>query len=75
MVTLELPELVIVTGRRLLLPSMTLPKFRLAGLALNRSVAALTVRVALLLARVPRELLMTTENCAPLSAVVVAGVV
>ena len=37
--------------------------------------AALTVRMALLLVAVPAELLTTTANCAPLSAVVSAGVV
>jgi hypothetical protein len=37
--------------------------------------AAFTVRVALLLVALPAELVTTTENVEPLSAVVVAGVV
>jgi len=37
--------------------------------------AALTVRVAALLVALPTLLLTTTVNCAPLSEVVVAGVV
>jgi hypothetical protein len=36
---------------------------------------ALTVSVAALLVVLPAELLTTTVNCAPLSAVVVGGVV
>jgi hypothetical protein len=36
---------------------------------------ALTVSIAALLVTLPTELLSTTVNCAPLSAVVVAGVV
>jgi hypothetical protein len=37
--------------------------------------AALTVRVAALLVTLPAALLTTTVNCAPLSELVVAGVV
>jgi len=39
------------------------------------TLAAFTVRVALLLVAVPAELVTTTEKVEPLSAVVVAGVV
>jgi hypothetical protein len=39
------------------------------------TLAAFTVRVALLLVAVPTELVTTTENVEPLSTVVVAGVV
>jgi hypothetical protein len=50
---------------------------RLAGCALieGATVAAFTVRVALLLVTLPAELVTTTENTELLSAVVVAGVV
>ena len=37
--------------------------------------AAVTVRIAALLVALPKLLLTTTVNCAPLSAVVVPGVV
>jgi hypothetical protein len=37
--------------------------------------AALTVRMAVLLVALPVALVITTVNCAPLSEVVVAGVV
>ena len=73
--TLELPELVSVTGKVLAAPGFTFPKFKLVGAALSRYVAGLTVSVAALLVAVPAELLTTTENCAPLSAEVAAGVV
>ena len=39
------------------------------------TVAAVTVRVATLLVTLPAELLTTTVNCAPVSELVVAGVV
>jgi hypothetical protein len=71
-VMLELPELVNVTGRRLLLTVLTLPKLKADALAVS---GPGTVRVAALLVTLPTELLTTTLNCAPLSAVVVAGVV
>jgi hypothetical protein len=41
----------------------------------NGEVAALTVRVAVLLVTLATALLTTTVNCAPLSEVAVAGVV
>ena len=49
----------------------------LAGWAVieGPAVAALTVSVAALLVALPAVLLITTVNCAPLSAPVVAGVV
>jgi hypothetical protein len=72
---LELPVLLIVTPSTLLLPTLTLPKLRFVGLALISNVAAFTVKVAALLVSLPIELLTTTLNCTPLSAVVVAGVV
>jgi hypothetical protein len=74
-VTLELPPLVKVTGKMLLLPILTLEKFKVVWLALRRVVAAVTVSVAAALVIWPTLLLMVTVNCAPLSAVVVAGVV
>jgi hypothetical protein len=74
-VTLEFPVLVSFVVRRLLPPTLTFPKFKLVGLALSSLVAALTVSVALLLVTLPAVLLTTTRNCAPLSAVVVTGVV
>ena len=74
-VTLELPVLVIVTESILLVLTFTLPKLRLDGLLLSRNVAAFTVNVATLLVALPTEFVTMTENCAPLSAAVVAGVV
>ncbi len=49
----------------------------LAGCVANEGAteAALTVRVAVLLVTLPAVLLTFTENCAPLSELVVAGVV
>jgi hypothetical protein len=61
-VTLELPELVRVTGRVALAVVFTFPKFRAVGLVLSRYVAAFTVRMALLLVTLPAELLTTTAN-------------
>jgi hypothetical protein len=52
-----------------------LPKLNDAELALRRAVAALTVRVAALLVTLPAQLVTVTVNCAPLSEVVVTGVV
>ena len=74
-VTLELPEFVRVTPSVLIAPVSIFPKLKLAGLALSDRVVAVTVSVAMLLVTLPDALLTTTENCAPLSAVVVAGVV
>lgn len=74
-VTLELPEFLRVTPRVLVAPVSMLPKLKLAGLTLRDSVVTLTVRVAELLVTLPRLLLTLTVNCAPLSALVVAGVV
>src|SRR5215472_4995554 len=74
-VTFELPEFVRVNVRELVLPVLTLPKFKLVGLALSRYVAAaLTVRVAAVLVTLPAELLTATVNCSPLSVVAVGGV-
>ena len=74
-VTRELPEFVSVTARVLLAPVFTFPKLKLVGAALSMKVAALTVSVAAVLVTLPTLLLTTTVNCAPLSAVVVAGLV
>lgn len=73
-VTLELPLFVKVTGRLLLLPILTLEKFRLPVLALRIAVDADTVSVAALLVTLPAPFETVTVNCAPLSADVVAGV-
>jgi hypothetical protein len=74
-VTFEFPALVNVTGRMLLLPILTLAKFKLVVLALSKKVAAFTVRVATLLVVFPATLETVTANWAPLSAVDVEGVV
>ena len=74
-VTWELPEFVSVTASVLLAPVFTFPNVRLAGVALSRKVAALTVSAAAVLVTLPTLLLTTTVNCAPLSDVVSAGVV
>jgi hypothetical protein len=74
-VTLELPEFVRVTSRVLVAPVSILPKLKLAGLVLSTRVEAFTVRVAELLVALPAVLVTTAVNCAPLSAVVSAGVV
>ncbi len=73
--TLEFPELLIRAVRTLLLVRSTFPKLRLVASEVSRSVAAFTVKVAELLVTELTELLTTTENCAPVSAVVVTGVV
>jgi hypothetical protein len=75
MLTFEFPVLVRLALSDALLPTFTLPKLRLVGFAVSRKVAAFTVSVAALLVTLPAELLTTTVNCAPLSAVVVTGVV
>jgi hypothetical protein len=75
-VTSELPPLVKTTGRTLLLPILTLEKFRAVWLTLRINVAAaLTVSVAGLLVALPTPLVTVTVNSVPLSPVVVAGVV
>ena len=75
MVILEVPELVNVTFWLLLVPTLTLPKLKVEALAVSCPGTALTVRVAALLVTLPAELLTVMENCKPLSAVVVTGVV
>jgi hypothetical protein len=72
---LEFPAFVNVTGKLLLLPILTLEKFKLAWLALRMAVDAATVSVAGLLVTLPVPFVTVTVNCAPLSAEVVAGVV
>jgi hypothetical protein len=74
-VTFEFPLLVNVTLCALLLPTLTLPKLKLVGLALSESVAALTVSVATLLVTLPALLLTDTVKLVPLSEVVSAAVV
>jgi hypothetical protein len=74
-VTLEFPVFVKIDVRRLLANRVTFPKFKPAGLAVSKRVATLTVKVALLLVALPAEFLTATAKLAPLSAVVVAGVV
>src|ERR1039457_4083509 len=75
-VTFEFPPLVKITDRMLLLPILTFEKFRLVLLALRiKEPVAFTVSVAVLLVMLPALLVTVTVNCAPLSAVVVAGVV
>jgi hypothetical protein len=74
-VTSELPEFVSVTARVLLARVLTFPKLKLVGLALSRYVAGFTVSMATLLLTLPAELLTMTVNCAPLTAIVVGGVV
>ena len=75
MVTLELPALVNVTPRMLLLPRLTFAKLKLFVLALSRNVALFTISVAALLVTVPVLFVTVTVNWAPLSEAVVAGVV
>jgi hypothetical protein len=74
-VTLEFPGLLNVTFCEPLLDTFTLPKFKFETLGLRRMVAAgATDRVAAALVALPAPLLTTTENAAPLSAVLVVGV-
>jgi hypothetical protein len=75
MVTLALPEFFSVTPSVLLALVSMFPKLKLVGLALSEAVEAFTVSMAPLLVTLPAVLLTTTVNCAPLSPVVVAGVV
>ena len=74
MVRLAVPEFLSVAVSMLLLLVSTFPKLKVVGLTLSAEVAALTVSVAALLVTLPAVLLTTTVNCAPLSAVAVAGV-
>ena len=58
-------------------PVEDVPPITLAGLSVSDETAGsgtVTVRVAALLVALPAELVTTTVNCAPLSAVLVAGV-
>jgi hypothetical protein len=75
MVMLELLELVSVTLLLLLAPTFIDPKLKVEGLTVSWLATALTVRVAGLLVMLPEELLISTVNFDPLSAMVVAGVV
>ena len=75
-VMLVLPELVKVMPRELLLPTVTLLKFKLVVLGVSApGGGALTVSVAALLVALPAELLTVTVNCVPLAEVVSVGVV
>jgi hypothetical protein len=74
-ITIEFPALVNVTPKTLLLPVLTLAKFRLAVLALSSNFAAFTVSVAASLVTLPAPFVAVTVNCAPLSEIVVAVVV
>lgn len=74
-VTLEFPAFVSVTLCVSLLDTLTLPNARLAVLPFKMDAAALTVSTAALLVTLPALFLTTTVNRAPLSDVVVAGVV
>jgi hypothetical protein len=59
-------------------PVEDVPPITLAGLSVSDETVGsgtVTVRVAALLVALPAELVTTTVNCAPLSPVVVAGVV
>ena len=74
-VTLEFPVFVSVTFCVPLLDTFTLPKFKALELELsNNVVAAVTVSVAELLVTLPEPFFTDTANCAPLSLVIVAGV-
>ena len=75
MVALELPELVKVVLKVLLVPMVTLPKVKLEGFTVNCAEPELTVSVAALLVVLPTELLTVTTTCAPLSEAVVTGIV
>ncbi len=74
-VTFELPALENVTLWVLVLPILTLEKLKLVLLALRTNVAGFTVNVAALLVTLPTLLVTVTVNRAPLSELVVAGVV
>ena len=75
-VMLDVPEFVKTTFCALLVPTVTFPKLMLRVFGVSATGgAALTMRVAALLVALPAVLLTTTVNCAPLFAVVSAGVV
>jgi hypothetical protein len=74
-VTAALPEFVSVTLCVSVLDTLTLPNDTLDELLLSTEGGAFTVSTAALLVPLPALLLTTTVNCAPLSEVVVAGVV
>jgi hypothetical protein len=74
-VILEVPAFLSVTLCVLLLDTVTPLKLKKVVLAFNKAVGALTARVAALLVMLPALFETTTVNCAPLSEVVVAGVV
>jgi hypothetical protein len=75
MVTFAVPVFLTTTGSVLIVLVSTFPKLNVVGVTLRAAVAAFTVSVAALLVTLPAALLTNTVNCAPLSAVVVAGVV
>ena len=72
--TLEPPLFASVTGRVLLPPTVTFPKFRFVVLAVSCP-TAWTFSIAALLETAPTELLTSTANDDPLSVAAVAGVV
>ena len=74
MVVLTLPPFVNVMVCELLVPVTTFGKVALEGVAVSRA-DGFTVSIAVLLVTLPVALLTTTANCAPLSELVVAGVV
>ena len=74
MVKVAVPVFLMIKGWDRLVPTGSFPK--LIGLTwIAGAAAAFTVSVAAALVTVPAELLTTTANVDPLSAVVVAGVV
>ena len=73
METLEPPVFVSVTGRILLLPTVTFPLFSFVVLAVSWP-APPTVNIAMVLLTLPTELLTATVNRDPLSEAVVTGV-
>jgi hypothetical protein len=74
-VTFEFPLFVSVTPSELVEPTFTFPKLRLVGFTTSSKVAGFTVSVAGLLVTFPAVLLTAAVNCAPVSELVVAGVV
>lgn len=74
-VTFAVPAFVSVILCVLLLETLTFPKLRLVEFTLRTGVPGFTVKMAVLLVTVPTLLATVTENCAPLSALVVAAVV
>jgi hypothetical protein len=76
MLMLELPALIRVTLRLLLLVTLTLPKDKLEELEVSAPAgAAFTVSTTALLVTFPAEFETATENCDPLFVVVSLGVV